>query len=161
LITSAKAMAAAHYGAQLGAAEERYVETLAEFAHAYMSYHGLLQVDQMLAEQQRDFHDLYLQTFAYRLLSAGPRERKVLVDEGNDDRSETLTLRLHFPGSLDKPPVVRIAGVAIEMAPQDTGSSGRSAYWEARIGADKLPDDVDEAVLEVSLADGSKPDAEL
>src|SRR5207244_80457 len=66
LITSAKAMAAAHYGAQLGAAEERYVENLAEFAHAYMSYHGLLQVDQMLAEQQRDFHDLYLQTFAYR-----------------------------------------------------------------------------------------------
>lgn len=160
-ITSAKALAAAYYGAKLGEAEQRYIENMALFDGAYQGYAVLLQSDRVLFDKQREFQDLYFQTFAYRLQSAGPRALSVIINDGNNDPEETLTFRLRFSRGLDRPPQVRIAGLEIEMKPQDVDAGGRSSYWEGKLPVKKLPNNIPEGVLDVSLGDGSKPYTDL
>lgn len=156
-ITSAKALAAAYYGHELGKAEERFAENMGLYSVAYGGYYGLLQTDALLAEKQQEFRNLYFEALAYRLFALGPRELKVLLDEGNEDRSETLTFRLRFSPAIDQAPAVRIAETAIEMRAVDKDQEGRGAYWEGSIQADQLPEATGQVVLEVALADGSKP----
>jgi len=160
-ITAAKTVAAAYYGAKLGEAEEKYAEAIAEFDFAYHGYYVLLQADRILFDKMREVQELYFQAFAYRLQTAGPRTLAVLANEGNNDPSETLTFALHFSQPLDKAPKVRIAGLVIEMKPQGADDKGRAAHWEGQLPANKFPDTLEEGVLDVSLADGSKPYAAL
>ncbi|MEO8558138.1 MAG: hypothetical protein ABI439_03685 [Rhodospirillales bacterium] len=160
-ITAIKTVVAAYYGAQLGDAEERLLQANAALYLVYHGYYVLLQGDEALSDEQRKMQEFHFQTFAYRLQTAGPRVLTVLTNEGNKDISETLTFALRFSQPLDKAPQVRIAGLVVEMKPQGADRKGRAAHWEGQLAANKLPDTLDEGVLEVTLADGSKPYAAL
>lgn len=160
-ITAAKTVAAAYYGVQLGAAEQRFVEANSRFDFAYHWYYVVLNVDRILVDKMNDMQSRRLQALAYGLMSAGPRSLAVLTNEGNSDPTETLSFMLHFSRPLDQPPQVRIAGLVLDMKPQGAADRGGWAHWEGQLPARKLPDSLNEGVLEVSLPDGSKPYAAL
>ncbi len=115
----------------------------------------------MLFDKQREMQNLYFETFAYRLKSAGPRKLVVMANNGIDTSEDELTFALHFSEPLDHPPQVRILGLQLDVEPQDKGADGRAAFWRGKIPAKKLPDTVKEGVLEVRLGLGSNPYDEL
>lgn len=84
-----------------------------------------------------------------------------MQNDGINPGSDDVTVALHFSEPLDHPPQVRLLGIQFEMKPQDKDPDGRSAFWEGKVPARKLPDTYREGVLEVRLGLGSGPYTEL
>jgi hypothetical protein len=155
----AKAAAVTYFSGKEDKARDRYWETYVELEQRYGEYDKINKATYSVWSELQKERKARAEILAFLGELGRSRELRVRVNETASDPKSTLKVLLKFSTYLNRPPMVELGGVRVEMTPTEEAESSKE--WIGKVERRDLPKDAETAELRVWLGDGSKPFAYL